>query len=142
MRALPASITLVAALAIGLSGCTGGQYACSSTSGAFSCGGQVANKSGSESFNWDNSGTRAMVAWGGQAASGSFTLSILDAAGKQVYSRNFSGTNQGGASENTATGASGTWTVRVTYSDFTGQMGLSVTGAGGSGCPPGVPYCG
>lgn len=139
MRALLLTVALVTAFA--LSGCTGGQMACSSTSGAFSCGGQVANKSGSETYSWDNSGTRAMVSWGGQASSGSFTLTIKDSTGKQVYTRSFSGAGQGGSSENTAPGAPGSWTATIAFTGFTGQMGLSVTSTGSGYCPPGTPYC-
>jgi hypothetical protein len=139
MRPLLATVALLSALA--LAGCTAGQQACTSQSGSFSCGGQLANKSGTESHTWSNPSTKAQVSWGGQAASGSFTLTILDAQGKQVYSRTVSGAGQSGASGSTSTGMPGDWTVRLTYSDFTGQMGLSVTQAGASYCPPGTPYC-
>lgn len=144
MRVTLASAVALLIAAVALSGCTGGgQAACSSVSGAFSCGGQVADKSATENHSWNNDGSKAMISWGGQAAGGSFMLTILDAAGKQVYSHSFTGSGQNGYTAETASGAPGSWTVRMTYTDFTGQIGLSVTGGSGTtyGCPPGSPYC-
>jgi len=110
-----------------LAGCTGGQGACASSTGSFSCGQQVSNKNDTMSQEWNNPGTAAQVSWGGQVASGSLDIQLLDSKGTRVYSHTVQGTTQGGFNERSSTGAPGTWHVRLVYHSFTGQMGLSVT---------------
>ncbi len=111
-----------------LSGCTapGEQLIVNNNPGAFQLAGQVAGKSGTETYEWQNNAQRASVSWGGQVASGSFTLSIKDAAGKQVHTHSFGGTAQGSDSGSTQSGAAGKWTITVTFSGYTGQMALNV----------------
>ncbi|MCA1818618.1 MAG: hypothetical protein ABR562_07120 [Thermoplasmatota archaeon] len=122
-----------------LSGCAGaGPEGVSNVQDAFSYGGQVSGKDGTQTFSWDNSQAKAMLSWGGQASSGTFTVNIQDAAGKQVYSGSM-GPGQNGMSGNTASGKAGSWTIVLNFHGFTGQMGLSVVAAGGS-YPSGAGY--
>jgi hypothetical protein len=120
-----------------LAGCTSGQAGVANMTNNFSYGGQTAGKSGTETFTWENTMGKAMVSWGGQASKGSFTLTIQDAAGKQVYSGS-QGAGQGGMAGNTASGKAGSWVILLRFDDFTGQMGLSLV-ASGSTYNPGYP---
>ncbi|MEA3203135.1 MAG: hypothetical protein QOI63_808 [Thermoplasmata archaeon] len=138
-----ALLPLVVLTAFALAGCA--QDSVSNQTNAFSYGGQVAGKSGTQRYTWKVTGGNVLVSWGGQSASGSFDLSLKDGAGNQVYIRSFSGTQQGGAAETLHNVKAGDWTVVLDFHGFTGQMGLSLTadGSGGAGsyCPSGVPYC-
>ena len=68
--------------------------------------------SGTQSYNWQNTGTTATVNQSAAIAAGSATLVLRDANGAQVYSRSLA--EDGTFS--TSAGAPGTWTVRVIYS--------------------------
>ena len=131
MNALRILVAIAAVSALLLSGCTGaGQQGVSNVSDAFSYGGQVSGKSGTETFTWHNTQTKALLSWGGQSSSGTFTINIQDAAGKSVYSASM-GSGQNGMSGNTASGKAGDWTVVLVFHGFTGQMGLSIAASGG-----------
>lgn len=121
-------------LATALSGCAGaGQFGVSNQPGNFNMGGQVAGKTESLSYTWENPGSTAKVQWGGQSSSGTVQVSIRDAAGKTVYGSTFGGTGQGGASDSTSSGKAGQWQIVVEFNDFTGQVGLSIQGGAGVG---------
>ncbi|HEX2065712.1 MAG TPA: hypothetical protein VHI93_02770 [Candidatus Thermoplasmatota archaeon] len=147
MAGVPLRRSLLAALVlplIALSGCA--QAGVSNVTDSFSYGGQVAGKSGSSTYTWRVTGSTVTVSWGGQAASGHFDLILKDGMGQQVYTRSFSGAQQGGASETLRNVKAGDWQVTLAFHSFTGQMGLSLqaSGSGGAGtsyCPPAVPYC-
>ena len=130
-------------LAFALAGCA--QDAVSNQTDAFNYGGQVAGKSGTQTYTWKVTGSTVTVNWGGQSASGTFDLSLKDPLGQQVYFKSFGGTSQGGASNTLDNEKTGSWTVTLEFHDYTGQMGLSITAGGASApgtyCPPGVPYC-
>lgn len=128
MRAFP---LLVAGLVV-LAGCAS-QSSVSNQTNNFSYAGQAAGHDDVESYTWKNTMGSARVDWGGQVADGSFTLTIKDAAGKQVFSKSLGGTSQEGFSGSTSTGLAGDWTVKIVFDDFTGQMGLYVRAGGGGG---------
>jgi len=73
-------------------------------------------------YTWVTSGTVANVNQSSSLGSGSADLRIVDAAGKQVYSRGLAnnGTFQ------TAAGAAGSWTVTVTLSEANGTLNFRV----------------
>jgi hypothetical protein len=71
----------------------------------------VQNHTSTDSYTWQNTGTGASVDQSTSLTSGSATLVLLDGAGVQVYSRSLS---ESGSSP-TATGAAGTWTIRIVY---------------------------
>ena len=72
---------------------------------------------GSWDYTWQNTGTTAKVSHASDAgAEGSATLTIVDAAGVQVYSGPFAPT---GEVLTSPTGSSGAWMLRVTYTDYT-----------------------
>jgi len=128
-------LLLMATFLAGCAGCSGSQGAYGGSVGQqgvcnqqdhFSYGVQGV-KSGSESYTWQNGGNAASVQWGGQG-SGSFTVSITDAAGKSVFSQSFNGGQQG-AQQTTASGQSGAWRIDLSFSSFSGQGGLSINRA-------------
>ncbi len=126
-----AAVALVIAGCMAGAECTAGQGAggqqgvCNATD-SFAYGGQVSDRSGTETYTWENTQDTARVSWGGQAGSGSVTITIEDADGRQVYRQTFSG-GQGGSSETTDAGEPGEWTIRVSFTGYTGQMGLGIT---------------
>ena len=115
---------------VSLSGCA--QVGVSNNTNSFSYGGQVAGKTDSISYEWKNTGSKANINWGGQAASGTMVLTIKDAAGANVFTKTISGASQSGSSDSTKSGKSGDWTITLSFNDFTGQMGLNVNGGMGS----------
>lgn len=114
-----------------LAGCAG-QSAVSNTTNSFSYAGQAAGWDDTETYTWKNTIGKAHVSWGGQIADGSISVTIKDATGKQVFSRGLSGTSQEGFSGDTGSGTPGDWTIKLTFQDYTGQMGLNIR-AGASG---------
>lgn len=100
----------------------------SNNPGSFSDSGQMVGATGTDEYAWQDASGQAMISWGGQAASGSMKLTLLDACGKSVYSQTFEGMSQGGGNQNAKPGVAGQWLVRLEFTGFTGQMGLSVTG--------------
>lgn len=112
------------------SGPGGGQGGVSNQPGAFSYGGQAAAKTAKEVYVWENPSRSAQVAWGGQSAAGTLTLTIQDHCGKEVYRADLGGApGQGGANEGTQEGEAGDWILTLEFTLYTGQMGLSVSSA-------------
>lgn len=128
-----AAVALVIAGCMAGAECTAGQGAggqqgvCNATD-SFAYGGQVSGKTGTESYTWENTASQARVSWGGQAGSGSVTITIQGADGKTVYQETFSG-GQSGSSDTTFSGEPGEWGIEIKFSGFTGQMGLGITAA-------------
>ena len=69
-------------------------------------------------YAWENSGTTANVDQSCSVTDGAATLTIRDANGTQVYSRNLA---QNG-SFTTGAGVAGTWTISVGFSSTTGTL--------------------
>jgi hypothetical protein len=129
LGALAVGAVLAALLMSGCSGSTTGmQSGLVNSPNSFSYGGQL-SRDATDSMTWVNDHPAAQVSWGGQVASGSFTLTMHDSAGHQVYSKTY-GTGQSGANEQTSSGMSGDWTITMAFNNFSGQMGLSITGSG------------
>jgi hypothetical protein len=78
----------------------------------------IENFSGTQSYTWQNTGTRATVDQSASINAGSATLVIRDAAGVQVYSRSLAEDG----TFTTGTGAAGAWNVRVVYSGASGTV--------------------
>jgi hypothetical protein len=72
----------------------------------------VRNYTHQDTFVWQNTGDAANVNQATTISSGSVTLTLLDADGTQVYTRSLA---ENGTFES-ATGVSGSWTIRLTYS--------------------------
>lgn len=104
------------------------QDSVSNNAGSFSDSGQVAGATGTAEYAWTDASGRGQISWGGQAGSGSLKLTLLDACGKQVYTHTWSAPSQGGVQENAQPGTPGKWLVRMEFTAFTGQMGLSIVG--------------
>lgn len=73
-------------------------------------------------YHWENTGPSANVDQSCSISDGSATVTVLDAQGTTVYTRNL--TDDG--SFPTADGLSGTWTIRVTLSNASGTLNLSL----------------
>ena len=73
----------------------------------------IRNYSAALTYSWQNGGTQATLDQSCSVGSGSATLVVLDAAGTQVYSRSLADNG----TFTTASGVSGTWTIRVVYSE-------------------------
>lgn len=102
------------------------QGAVSNQPGNFGYSGQMAARTGTESYAWENPSRGAQVAWAGQSSTGSFELVVYEACGNEVYRGSFGSTAQGGGYVPTAEGTGGTWLIVFDFRLFTGQMGLSV----------------
>ncbi len=69
-------------------------------------------------YAWQNPGTTANVNQASSVTSGTATLTVLDASGTQVYTRNLAENG----TFNTSTGATGTWTVTVALDQVHGTL--------------------
>lgn len=129
----------VTVLVLGLSGCLSGLEGLEQVSNQtdqFAYGGSFAGKSGSTSFDWEMSGTIAAINWGtANVESGAVRVTVKDDAGKTVYDGKLAkggvtatvaeGVEGSGASKYSKPGTAGTWTVQLSFTDFTGLMGVS-----------------
>lgn len=104
-----------------LAGCSAGGSV-SNNPDHFAYGGGAAGKSTTEVYEWGNSGTAAQVSWGG-GGTGTLTLTIQDAAGKQVFRRDL---GTGGVHERTLDGQPGTWRITLGFGNYNGGMGLNI----------------
>jgi hypothetical protein len=76
----------------------------------------LSNVTGSSDYAWQNTGTDAKVTHASDAgATGTATLTIIDAGGVQVYSGGFATT---GEIVTSPSGTAGLWTIRVTYAGY------------------------
>ncbi len=89
----------------------------------------------SETIDWSNSQPKAEYAMDITAgAGGSMTLTIKDAAGTTVLTKTLTvGVGDDSASGCTSAGTSGTWTITVSVSNFSGDGSYSVDPTG-TGC--------
>lgn len=78
----------------------------------------VTNVTWTHNYTWTISGDSATVNQATTVTSGSATLILLDANGTQVYSQSLSANGTFG----TAKGVTGTWTVKVVFTNFTGTV--------------------
>lgn len=74
------------------------------------------------SYYWENTGTSAFVSQSCYISSGIGTLTIADGAGVQVYSRNL----KDAGTFTTATGAAGSWAIRIQLNDAEGNLYIRV----------------
>ncbi len=78
----------------------------------------VSNYSGTLTYTFTNSGTQATVNQASSVTTGTATLVLLDAAGKQLYSHPLSDNG----TFLTDVGTAGTWTIRVQMSGASGTF--------------------
>ena len=76
------------------------------------------NYSGTLNYRWSNTGLSADVNQSCAVSAGTVTLTLLDQGGQEVYSRDLS---QNGTFAS-ATGTSGSWRIRVTMSNASGDL--------------------
>lgn len=82
----------------------------------------VTNYSTNGGYTWRNTGTSARVTQQSSISGGSGTLTVRDAGGRIVYSRNLS---EGGTA-NTETGPAGDWRIEMAPSSVTGTIKYQV----------------
>jgi hypothetical protein len=70
------------------------------------------------SYTWQITGTTANIDQSGTVTGGSATLTVLDDAGTQVYTRSLSETGSFASDA----GDAGSWTIRVVLSDMSGVV--------------------
>jgi hypothetical protein len=83
---------------------------------------KISNVSTTLTYNWQNTGTTANVNQSCSITSGGASVTISDANGAQVYSHDLSANG----TFTTATGATGTWVIRVTLSSMSGTLNFRV----------------
>ncbi|MDH4351763.1 MAG: hypothetical protein OEY20_11215 [Gemmatimonadota bacterium] len=74
------------------------------------------------SYTWQMTGTMANVDQSGSVASGSGTMTILDDAGTEVYTRSLAQTG----STQTSAGIAGAWTIRIQLDGMSGVLNVRV----------------
>lgn len=77
---------------------------------------RLTNVTRTDNYTWQNTGTLAKVTHSSDAgATGTATVSLMDAAGTQVYSGALASSGQPVSSP---AGVAGAWTIRVVYSNY------------------------
>ena len=76
----------------------------------------------SQSYTWQNTGTRATVNHSTSTSSGATRLVIRDATGAVVYDKGLVPS----LNEPTATGVAGAWQIQLTLSDYSGTLNFRV----------------
>ena len=82
----------------------------------------VRNVSFDRTYSWSNSGQQATVNHSTTKTAGTARLTIRDAGGAVVYDKALAPS----LNEATATGTSGTWTIRVHLSQYSGTLNFRV----------------
>lgn len=82
----------------------------------------VRRYTGTDSYDWRNTGTQANVDQSTTVSAGSLVLTILDADGTVVHERSLSDNG----SFTTAAGTAGTWTIRVVYTETDATVNFRV----------------
>lgn len=98
--------------------------------GSFSYGGVVACKSGTETYDWENTASQARVQFGSNIAEGTIEITLTDAADRTVYEGTAEPGNQGRQSTSDTglpSSPAGSWTVELKFKNVTGNLGLEIT---------------
>ena len=82
----------------------------------------VKNVSFDRTYSWSNSGTQATVNHSTTKTAGSARITIRDAGGAVVYDKALAPS----LNEDTSAGTSGTWTIRVRLSGYSGTLNFRV----------------
>ncbi len=136
MRSALATMACISTLAL-LAGCLNGLEKIQNDTDQFAYGGSFSNQNGAKTFTWQTTGTVAAVNWGtANAEKGSVRVTVKDATGATVYDGTLAagsktatvaeGVSGSGTSQFSKTGTAGAWTIRITFTDYAGAMGLSV----------------
>ena len=97
--------------------------------GSFSYGYQALASTKSDSWPWKNPGTMVHVAFGGHIASGTVTIKIQDASGRDVYDESWTRMGQVGSAAGSLAGTAGMWTILLELHSVGGQVGFVITTA-------------
>ena len=82
----------------------------------------VAGVSATQTYSWNNTGTRATVNHSTTTTAGGAALTIRDATGAVVYTKSLSPS----LNEATATGTAGTWTIVLSMTSYSGTLNFRV----------------
>ena len=83
----------------------------------------VRTYTGTASYSWSNSGTRATINQATTVTGGTMTLTITDNAGTQVYSNSMA---NNGTFQTSPVGVAGMWTIRIDYVGANGTVNFRV----------------
>jgi len=82
----------------------------------------VAGVTSTQTYSWNNTGTRATINHSTTTTAGSTQLTIRDANGTVVYTKALASS----LSEASATGTAGTWTIALTMTSYSGTLNFRV----------------
>jgi len=82
----------------------------------------VTGVTSTETYTWNNTGTRATVNHSTTTTAGSAQLTIRDGTGTVVYTKSLSPS----LNEATATGTAGAWTIVLTMTSYSGTLNFRV----------------
>jgi hypothetical protein len=82
----------------------------------------VTGVTSTETYTWNNTGTRATVNHSTTTTAGSAQLTIRDGTGAVVYTKSLSPS----LNEATATGTAGAWTIVLTMTSYSGTLNFRV----------------
>jgi len=82
----------------------------------------VAGVTSTQTYSWNNTGTRATINHSTTTTAGSTQLTIRDANGTVVYTKALAPS----LSEASATGTAGTWTIALTMTSYSGTLNFRV----------------
>jgi len=82
----------------------------------------VAGVTSTQTYSWNNTGTRATINHSTTTTAGSTQLAIRDANGTVVYTKALASS----LSEASATGTAGTWTIALTMTSYSGTLNFRV----------------
>ena len=130
MKSFPAlrSIGIAVVLGAGAGGCSSNPLApfqpeINNATDAFQL--QATGVSGvtsTQTYSWNNTGTRATINHSTTTSAGAAQLTIRDAAGTVVYTKALAPS----LNEATATGTAGTWTIVLTLTGYSGTLNFRV----------------
>ena len=82
----------------------------------------VAGVTATQTYSWNNTGTKATINHSTTTSEGSAQLTIRDASGTVVYTRALAPS----LNEPSATGTAGTWTIVLTMTSYSGTLNFRV----------------
>jgi hypothetical protein len=82
----------------------------------------VTGVTSTQTYSWNNTGTRATINHSTTTTAGSVELTIRDATGAVVYTKALAPS----LNEPSATGTAGTWTIALTLTSYSGTLNFRV----------------
>ena len=93
---------------------------------AFVYKGFVTNRTAVETYLWDNSKNRAVIASSGTFVEGTMTILIRDSTDREVFTQGYGVASEFSSQGTKDTGVPGRWTVSIVFSEFTGVLDVTI----------------